>query len=45
MKWKMVKKGNVWRRRLEFDVEDWVCLTVIVGVAIIMLLGAIIRSM
>lgn len=45
MKWKMVKKGNVWKRRLVFDVEDWVCLTVITGVAIIMFLGAIIRGM
>lgn len=44
MKWKMVKKGNVWKRRLVFDVEDWVCLTVITGVLFILFLEAIIRS-
>jgi hypothetical protein len=45
MKWKMVQKGNVWKRKLEFEKEDWVCITVITGVIVIMFLGAIIRSM
>ena len=45
MKWKMVKKGNVWKRRIQFDVEDWVCFTVIAGVAVVMFLRAIIRGM
>lgn len=44
MKWKMVKKGNVWKRRLELEKEDWVYITVITGVIVIMFLGAIIRS-
>lgn len=43
MKWKMVKKGNVWRRRLELEKEDWVYITIITGVTVIMFLGAIIR--
>jgi hypothetical protein len=43
MKWKMVKKGNVWRRRLELEKEDWVYITVTTGVIVIMFLGAIIR--
>jgi len=45
MKWKMVKKGNVWKKRLVFDVEDWICFTVIAGVVFIMFLGAIMRGM
>jgi hypothetical protein len=45
MKWKMVKKGNVWRRRPELEKEDWVYITIITGVTVIMFLGAIIRSM
>lgn len=45
MKWKMVKKGNVWKRKLELEKEDWVCVTIITGVIVIMFLGAIIRSM
>ena len=45
MRWKMVKKGNVWKRRLELDVDDWVCVIFIMGVVFVMLLGAIIRRM
>ena len=45
MRWKMVKKGNVWKRRPELDVDDWVCIIFIMGVVFIMLLGAIIRRM
>lgn len=45
MKWKMVRKGNVWKRRPELEKEDWICMTVITGAIVIMFLGAIIRSM
>ena len=45
MKWQIIRKGNKYKRRLKFDVEDWICLTVIVGVAFILFLRAIIRSM
>lgn len=45
MKWKMVKKGNVWKKRLVFEAEDWLCLTVVTGVAVILFLGEIIRRM
>lgn len=45
MKWKMVRKGNVWKRKPELEKEDLVCLTVITGVIVIMFLGAIIRRM
>lgn len=44
MKWVVVKKGDKYKRRLEFEVEDWVCLIIIVGVACLMLLGAIMRG-
>ena len=43
MKWKMVKKGNVWKRRLELEKEDWIYIMIITGVIVIMFLGAIIR--
>ena len=45
MKWKMVKKGKVWKRRIQFDVEDWICLTLIAGLAVIMIFLAIVRGM
>lgn len=45
MKWVMIKKGNIWKRRLVFEAEDWLCLVIITGIAVIMLLSELIRRM
>lgn len=45
MKWKIIKKGNVYKRRPELETEDWICLGMLLSIVIVVILREIIRRM
>ena len=44
MKWKMVKKGNKWKKRLIPDADEWITLLCVVLVVDLILLHLIIKG-
>lgn len=44
MKWKMVKKGNKWKKRLAPDVDEWITLLCVVLVLNLILIHLIIKG-
>lgn len=44
MKWKMVKKGNKWKKRLVLDTDEWITLLCVVLVVDFILLHLIIKG-
>ena len=41
MKWVVVKKGEKYKRKLELDETEWLVLTMLVGIACIVVLSLI----
>ena len=44
MKWKMVKRGNKWKKRLVPDVDEWVTIICLILVVDFILLHLIIKG-
>ena len=44
MKWKMVKKGNKWKRRLVPDIDEWITLLCVALVLNLILIHLIIKG-
>ena len=44
MKWKMVKKGNKWKKRPVFDIDEYETLLIILLIANIVVIQLIIRG-
>lgn len=44
MKWKMVKKGDKWKKRLVPDADDWITLLCVVLVLNLILIHLIVRG-
>lgn len=44
MKWKMVKKGDKWKKRLVPDTDDWITLLCVVLVLNLILINLIVRG-
>lgn len=44
MKWKMVKKGNKWKKRPTFDIDEYETLLIILLVVSIAVIQIIIRG-
>lgn len=44
MKWKMVKKGDKWKKRLVPDIDDWITLLCVVLVLNLILINLIVRG-
>ena len=44
MKWKMVKRGNKWKRRLTPDADEWIALLILLLIANIVVIQMIIKG-
>lgn len=44
MKWKMVKKGNKWKKRLQLDIDEYETILILLLIANIVVIQLIIRG-
>ena len=44
MKWKMVKKGNKWKKRLQLDIDEYETILILLLIANIVVIQLIIKG-
>lgn len=44
MRWKMVKRGGKWKKRLVPDIDEWVTLLILILIANIVVIQMIIKG-